>query len=212
MSARGAIIALIAVVAFATGARATTLDELTTSQRLTLGPLVLSNFTVSSADGIDPATIEVEPEAFVNAEGTPLLGVRFSRPVALASSATAARSVACAIAFDVALDDTELTLAGLTHTTLGVVNGSGAVLNETVVLPAGVTTVSSVTPVTEERSCLASGPCVDYPWTTDSMELFAPSSAVHVRQTLAMAAGDRADAGTARLDHFEVLFWLAPRR
>ncbi len=197
---------------FATGAHGATLDRLASGGRLTLGPLVLSNFRVSAEDGIDPSTIDVEPEGFLNAEGTPLLGVRFSGNATLGSSAGTPRRVGCAIAFDVALTDTELALAGLTHTMLGMVDGSGTLTNETVVLPPGVTSAGGATPSTAERSCVAARPCLDYPWTWDAIELFAPSSAVHVEQTFAMAAGDGDDAGNARLAHFEVLFWPAPRR
>lgn len=209
---RTAVLGFVAAIVLSTSAHATTLDQLTPTARLTLGPLVLSNFAVSDDDGLAPTTIDVYPEAFLDAEGRPLIGVRFAGPIALGSGGATPQGMGCTIAFDVALTDRELMLEGLTHTLVGVADGSGAMSNETVVLPAGVTTIDEGTPSTTQRSCLAGRPCPDFQWTPDLSDLFAPSSSVHVEQTIRLSAGDRNDPGSAHLEHFEVLFRLAPRR
>ena len=209
---RTAVLVSIAGIALSTSALATTLDQLTPTERITLGPLVLSNFAVSDDDGLAPAAIDVYPEAFLDAEGRPLIGVRFAGPISLVSGGATPQGMGCTIAFDVAVTDRELALEALTHTILGVADGSGSMSNETVVMPAGVTTIDDGTPHTAQRSCLAGRPCPDFQWTPDVSNLFAPSSSVHVEQTIRISAGDRNDAGSARLEHFEVLFRLAPRR
>jgi hypothetical protein len=170
---------------------------------------VLSDFVVTNVIGVEPSSVRVEPEAFLNAEGTPLLGVRFAGPIAVGTSLATPKSVRFTIAFDVTLTDDHLALAGLTHATIGDAHGSGAISNETVVSPAGAR-ASGTEQVTAQRGCLAGRAQPEFPWTSDVSELFAPSSAVHVEQTVQMVVGNRDDAGTADLEHVDVLFWLAP--
>jgi hypothetical protein len=203
------VIGAIAGVLFATGARCATLDQLSGRQELAVGPLVLSNFVVTNVVGVGPSSIRVEPEAFLNAEGTPLLGVRFAGPIAVGTNLATPKSVGFTIAFDVTLTDDQLALAGLTHATVGAAYGSGAISNATVVSPAG-DQASGTDQLTAQRSCLAGRAQPEFPWTSDVSELFAPSTAVHVEQAVEMVAGNRDDAGTANLEHVDVLFWLAP--
>jgi len=206
------ILGLIGCVACAASARAITLDQLAGKGSLAVGPLVLSNFTVPAADGLGPRAIEVEAEAFLNATGDPLLGVRFSLPVVQGSNLAGPKAIAYDIGFDVTVTDPGFSLDGMTHVTVGNAGGSGTISNFTVALPAGVTHVADGTPSTAQRSCLSGRPVPEFPWTSDVSNLFAKVPAVHVEQRLEMVVGDRRDdSDSTALEHFDVLFWLAPR-
>jgi hypothetical protein len=203
---------LVGCLACAVSAHAVTLDQLAGKGSLAVGPLLLSNFSVPTADGLGPSAIEVEGEAFLNAEGDPLLGVRFSLPVTQASNLAGPREIAYDIGFDVTVTDPSFSLDGMTHTTVGNAGGNGTIANFTVALPPGVTDVTAATPSTAERSCLAGRAVPEFPWTSDVSDLFAKVPGVHVRQQLQMVVGDgRGESDSTRLEHFEVLFWLAPR-
>lgn len=199
-------------LAGAASAGAVTLDQLAGKGGLAVGPLVLSNFSVPSVDGLGPNAIDVEAEAFLDAAGDPLLGVRFSLPVTQGSNLAGPKDIAYDIGFDATVTDPALSLDAMTHTTVGNAGGNGTISNVTVALPPGVTDAVEATPFTAERSCLAGRPVPGFPWTSDVSDLFARVPGVHVRQQLRMVVGDgRGESDSTRLEHFEVLFRLAPR-
>ena len=212
MMPRSLILALVAWLTCTSGAYAITLAELAGKRSLTLGPLVLSNFRVAESVGLGPEAIDVDPEAFLNEAGTPLFGVRFSSRIVLGSDLDGPKDVAYDLGFDVTLTDPDFVLAGMTHATVGNAEGSGTMTNVTIALPPDLTEITDATPFTPQRSALAGRPVSEFPWTSDVSELFARTSRVHVEQGVRMVVGNRSDPGWARLDHFDVLFWLAPSR
>jgi hypothetical protein len=206
------VLGLVGCLACAASAHAITLDQLAGKGSLAVGPVVLSNFSVPAADGLGANAIEVEGEAFLNAAGDPLLGVRFALPVAQGSNLRGPKTIAYDIDFDVTVTDPSFSLDGMTHTTVGNASGNGTISNFTTALPAGVTEVTEATPFTAQRSCLSGRPAPEFPWTSDVSDLFARVPSVHVEQRLQMVVGDRrGEADSTSLAHFEVLFWLAPR-
>ena len=209
---RPTILALVACLTWTSGACAVTLAELTGKRSLFVGPLVLSNFRVAESVGFGSEAIAVEAEAFLNEAGSPLLGVRFSSRIVLSSDVDGPKDVAYDLGFDVTLTDPDFVLEGMTHATVGNAEGSGTMSNVTIALPPDVTEITDATPFTPQRSALAGRPVPEFPWTSDVSELFARASRVHVEQTVRMMVGDRSDPGSARLNHFDVLFWLAPSR